>query len=793
MAATILMVDDYPPNLLALEAALQPLEERLVRANSGTEALKFLLAERCSLILLDVNMPGTDGFETAAIIRSRPRTRDIPILFLTATAGQERAHEAYEVGAVDYIIRPFEPQVLRTKVRALLDLRERAARLEQDLARSEDALAQKQRLQIQAERRLERRYRGLVEATGQIVWSTNAAGEVVEDSPSWRAFTGQTLLQSLGTGWMDAMHPEDRVRTERAWREAVASRQRLEIEYRLRKHDGCWADVLARAVPVVDDDGSVLEWLGTNIDLTEHKRADREVRASRDQLDAILGSVAEGITAQDAEGRLVFANDEAARMSGLASGSEMLGEGTQAIVGRFEMRDESGAPFPPERLPGRNALERGRPHSALLRVRRKDGKDERWVLVRSTPVVADGKTSLVINVVQDVTEQRRSEFAAHLLSEAGRVLGSSLESDSPVEGIARVAVPRLADWCAVDVRDEEGAIRLLTAVHGDGTQGEEARAASGRDSSDPRLAEHLAAVLRTGATESDRTLIIAPLRARGQVLGTLSLGIAGSGRSFGPPEVRIAEELADRAAAALDNARLYRRAQEAVRARDDFLSIASHELRTPLTPLRLQTQVLRRLLESGGPAPRDRLASSLDTLERQTGRLERLVADLLDVSRISAGKLTLQREQVDLGEVAREVVERYAGGATGRISVSTASVTGRWDRTRLEQVATNLLVNAIKYGEGNSIDVIVQRGPERAVLLVRDRGIGIAPADAKRIFGRFERAASASSFGGLGLGLYIAEQIVRAHGGSISVESAGPGQGSTFQVELPIDDAAGGT
>ena len=278
MAATILMVDDYPPNLLALEAALQPLEERLVRANSGTEALKFLLAERCSLILLDVNMPGTDGFETAAIIRSRPRTRDIPILFLTATAGQERAHEAYEVGAVDYIIRPFEPQVLRTKVRALLDLRERAARLEQDLARSEDALAQKHRLQIQAERRLERRYRGLVEATGQIVWSTNAAGEVVEDSPSWRAFTGQTLLQSLGMGWMDAMHPEDRVRTERAWREAVASRQRLEIEYRLRKHDGCWADVLARAVPVVDDDGSVLEWLGTNIDLTEHKRAEQELQ-----------------------------------------------------------------------------------------------------------------------------------------------------------------------------------------------------------------------------------------------------------------------------------------------------------------------------------------------------------------------------------------------------------------------------------------------------------------------------------------------------------------------------------
>jgi len=270
------------------------------------------------------------------------------------------------------------------------------------------------------------------------------------------------------------------------------------------------------------------------------------------------------------------------------------------------------------------------------------------------------------------------------------------------------------------------------------------------------------------------------------VLGALTLvTTASSGRQYDASDVRTAEELAERVAAAQDNAALYKREQEAVRARDDFLSIASHELRTPLTPLRLQVQILRRLLTNGGALARDKLAGSLDTLERQTERLGRLVSDLLDVSRITAGKLTLHRERLDLADLAREVVERYAGASRSRIGLQTESAPGHWDRARLEQVATNLLANAIKYGQGKPIDVSVGLKEGIALLAVRDRGIGIAAADVERIFGRFERAASASSYGGLGLGLYIAQQIAAAHGGRISVESA-PGRGSVFRVSLPI-------
>src|SRR6267143_170646 len=235
LPATILLVDDYPPNLTAIEAALEPLEQRLVKASSGAEALKFLLSEdSCALILLDVNMPGQDGFETADLIRARGRTRDIPILFMTAVKRPEGARQASEHGAADYIVRPVEPEVLRTKVRGILELRERNEELEQRLLRS----AAQERAQRLAERRLERRYRTLVEATGQVVWSTAPAGDMVEDSPSWRAFTGQSAQELLGRGFLDAVHPQDRERAARAWQAGISGRRPHDLEFRLRRADG---------------------------------------------------------------------------------------------------------------------------------------------------------------------------------------------------------------------------------------------------------------------------------------------------------------------------------------------------------------------------------------------------------------------------------------------------------------------------------------------------------------------------------------------------------------------------
>jgi two-component system, LuxR family, sensor kinase FixL len=237
-------------------------------------------------------------------------------------------------------------------------------------------------------------------------------------------------------------------------------------------------------------------------------------------------------------------------------------------------------------------------------------------------------------------------------------------------------------------------------------------------------------------------------------------------------------------------ARLWRKAQEEVRERDEFLSIASHELRTPVTALQLQLQLLQRSAgRSVGGVP-DALATKLVTLERQCRRIAVLVNELLDVSRLRLGRLELRLEELDLAEVARETVshlrdEAVKLGSTIEV-VAPAQAPGRWDRVRIEQVITNLLSNAIKFGQGKPIVVGVAGDGERARVEVKDHGIGIEPEDQSRIFGRFERAVPTQHFGGLGLGLYIAREIVEAHGGKIAVSSV-PGSGTTFTIDLPRD------
>jgi signal transduction histidine kinase len=224
-------------------------------------------------------------------------------------------------------------------------------------------------------------------------------------------------------------------------------------------------------------------------------------------------------------------------------------------------------------------------------------------------------------------------------------------------------------------------------------------------------------------------------------------------------------------------------ARAAADAREEFLSVASHELRTPLSALVLQLGDLQRV------ADQDRLRSKVERVARVTDRMVRLVDDLLDVSRIRAHRVELQTDDCDLAELTRDVVDRTAEQARRHgceLNLAASEpVIGRWDRNRLEQVIGNLLSNAIKYGSGKPVEVAVSQGGGTAAVTVRDHGIGVARADQQRIFARFERGVPMQNFGGLGLGLYIAREIVAAHGGAIRVTSE-PGQGACFTVELPL-------
>jgi signal transduction histidine kinase len=404
--------------------------------------------------------------------------------------------------------------------------------------------------------------------------------------------------------------------------------------------------------------------------------------------------------------------------------------------------------------------------------------------------------------------QLRATERLRLLADAGTLLAQSLEVDPTLMNLARLAVQRFAHLCAVHLL-EEGRVTSVAVAAAEGSLEAECLAAiegySRATCAPPALRAPFesgsAVLIRSLSREALRdfavneaqfealaalgieSMVIAPLMARGGPVGVLSLA-----RTHGPPydrdDLAIGEELARRAALAVDNAQLFRRATEAIAVRDEFLAIASHELNTPLTPLKMQLDSLRRAKFS----PK-RTAEKLDGASRQVTRLSKLVRELLDVSRISGGRLRIEPERFDLAGLVGEIVGRMSDEAEHvgvHLSYKSAHpLFGSWDRMRVDQVLTNLLTNAIKYGEGRPVEIEVSNPGARARIVVRDHGIGIAPEHQRRIFERFERAASARHYGGFGIGLWIARQIVEASGGTIAVESA-PGAGSTFTVDLPI-------
>ncbi len=412
----------------------------------------------------------------------------------------------------------------------------------------------------------------------------------------------------------------------------------------------------------------------------------------------------------------------------------------------------------------------------------------------------------------DITRRKREELETGFLAEVSHLLTASLDVESALPELARRCVPTLSEGCVLQVMDGHGQPLMLETVATEPTQeallGEVLRHSTEAPSGlvglrlpqeEPQLLAELTPPLLQALTHDGehlrllralepRSLLAVPLRARGRPLGSLVL-LTFSERSFGPEDLRFAKELADRVALSVDNVLLFREARQAVAQRDEFFTVAAHELRTPTTSLKLNVQSLLRGArrdEAGAlPAP---LLAKLENVDRNAGRLNALVNELLDVTRIHSGRLRLELEEVDLGELVHDVAARFELPATQARSPlhlhAPASATGTWDRLRLEQVVTNLLSNALKYGAGKPVDVRVEADAERVRLVVRDEGIGIAPESLPRLFGRFERAVSDRHYGGLGLGLYITRQIVQALGGTVSVWSA-PGAGATFTVELP--------
>lgn len=517
----ILLVDDRPENLISLAALLDRPDYNLVMAGSGKEALRHLLMEDFALILLDVQMPILDGFETAALIKQRDRTKHIPIIFVTAFSGDEPfICRGYQSGAVDYVIKPIDPTILRSKVGVFAELHRKTVALQRqaELVKQNEKLEREKILarlemdRMKRERALNEKYRELVEGiTNGIVWTMNPVSRefalVSASVDGLLGYSNTAWTQDSNKIWPGIVHEEDREVFDCLIENGIVGTGTSNVEHRVLKSNG---DVA---------------WFQTSV------------------------------------------------------------------------------------------------------------------------------------------------------------------------------------WRANELDLGVGELR---------------------------------------------------------------------GLSIDVTRLKEAEESA----------------KKAIRTRDEFLSIASHELRTPLTPLKLHLQNVKRMLRKDMPPEEliKKVCTSLDSSERQIERLTRLVEELLDVSRITNGKLTLVREEFDFSEMVRELCQRYSEEFVRSQCELTleadVKVAGAWDRMRMEQVFINLLTNATKYGVGKPVHVKVYCDGDTAVLEVRDRGIGIRPEDQERIFSQFERAASSNNFGGLGLGLFIVSQILKAHGGQIGVESK-LGHGSLFRVRIP--------
>ena len=413
------------------------------------------------------------------------------------------------------------------------------------------------------------------------------------------------------------------------------------------------------------------------------------------------------------------------------------------------------------------------------------------------------------------TEQARARAA--LLAETSRLLAVSSEPAKVLQQIADLCVPALGDWCSIRLLDETGnmlgppvmahldrkmlelAISLRKRYPLPQDLGPMRVLATGKSELYPevdeellkRLArdpEHLR-ILRTIAPKSS---MIVPIKTHARVIGAVHF-VSTSTRRFAQGDLELAEDLAHRIALAVENARLHASAAEAIRARDELFSVASHEMRTPLGALHLMMRVLRNSLDAGRPPAEvaRALASKIEIADRQVSRVTKLVNKLLDISKLKAGGMLLEREDVDLAEIGREVVARFEeeaarAGSTLRLSAEEP-VPGFHDRFRIEQIFTNLLSNAIKYGSGKPIEVGVSRRDALARIVVSDRGIGITEEQREKLFERHSRGQKA--YDGLGLGLYIVRQIVEESGGKISLEST-VGKGASFIVDLPLRPVA---
>ncbi len=682
-----------------------------------------------------------------------------------------------------------EQGVLVGGIGVTLDITDRKRR-EEDLRRTQE--------------RLDLALRGADLAT----WDWNVTTGEVIFNPRWAQMRGYRPDEIRGhvDSWISGVHPEDLPRVQQVLEDHFRGRREdYAIEHRVRTRSGEWIWILdVGRVFTRDERGEPLRMVGVELDITSRKRAEEQLRLAEAKSAGILSIAADAIISIDKDQRITLFNEGAETIFGHAKG-EAIGRPLDILIPE-RLRDLHRKHV--ERFASGEEVSRrmGNRHAASIVGLRKSG-DEFPADAAISKLEVAGERILTV-VLRDITEQKRIEREQTFLAEVGRVLATTLDYEETLSRIADLAVRDLADFCIVDVV-EDGEVRRLKALarQSDKTWVAEELMRIRLDPERPRLVsavfetrrpmliervtpehiagwaqseEHLQALLGLDA----RSVVVLPLLARDKLLGVLA--VVSSSRAYGPADLRLAEEVARRAALSIENARLYLAAKRAVQARDDVLGIVAHDLRNPLNSIVMQASMLHR--HDGEPERRSH--KPVEVIERAANRMNRLIQDLLDVTRMEAGRLTIEQRCLPTARVLSDAIEAQrslAASASLELAVDVApDVPDVWaDRHRLLQIFENLVGNAIKFTQpGGQVTVGAAPRDGEVLFWVADTGSGITGEDVPHLFDRFWQAQKKEARRGAGLGLPIVKGIVEAHDGRIWVEST-PGRGSIFFFTIP--------
>lgn len=641
------------------------------------------------------------------------------------------------------------------------------------------------RLEIAHNQELERRsdYEKLFNLSNDMICMASFDGYFTKVNFAFEKILGYSTRDLLERPFLEFVHPDDYELTKEEFERLVSGIGSSYFENRYLSKDGTYK-VLGWTSSVVKDEKVIF---AAARDLTKMKQASEELRKAYDFVEAILDNVPNMIFVKDAKDLKFLMFNK--------TGEDLLGFSKEDLLGKsdYDFFPKEEADFftakDQQVLKGKKVIEI--PEETL----QTKNKGSRLLRTKKIPVLnADGSPRYLVGISEDITEfkkiieeRARNEYALESAGLISSLIKYSLDgvvgmNDRGVITSWNTQAEKIFGWSETEALGTNLASLIIPQ--------------------DYREAHHigLQKFLSTGIGPILNSRIELVALRKGEVMFPVELTVIPLPDNHGWLFYAYVRDISDRKVIEQHQKNLLHQehlareaAEQSVAMRDDFLSIAAHELKTPLTPISMQLQLLEHSLNnetSTGVTTIDKkLLEITKNSKKEVDRLSRLIDELLDVSRISAGRLTLNIKKTNLSNIINQVVDRHLN-----MSMKTGSaihteiakdIIDYWDALRLESVIENMVTNAIKYGEGKPIEIKAYQSGDTAIISVSDHGIGISDEDQKKIFQKFERAVSVKKFSGLGLGLYISRKIVEAHGGVILLESK-VGHGSTFRIELPI-------